>query len=292
MTLIRSKSAGPLVKNAVVLDLGDIAKQGEMIKKQCRSEAKRILAHARSQAEVLVRKSAENGFAEGKKLGYAEGIKNGQIEGRAEALDETRIAMQSLMQAWSDSLETLNAMRQSLLLDAKLDILKLALEIGERVVYRIIEVDPSIVEDQMVESLRLLAKRTEVTISVSPADFDTAQNLVPDIITQIDACDGISVLSEPGLTPGGCIIQTGGGEIDATIETQLDRIIATLIPDEVHNEPVDIAHQASKPLSDLNSTPTHHNESEHNTIDPAMESTDNESMTNHENTPDTDGSDS
>ncbi len=292
MTLIRSKTAGPLVKNAVVLDLGDIARQGEMIKKQCRADASRILSQARTQAEMLVRKSAENGFAEGKKLGYRQGLLDGQIRGRTDALDETKNAMQSLMHVWSESLETLNSMKQSLLLDAKSDILKLALEIGERVVYRIIEIDPSVIEDQMVESLRLLAKRTDVTISVSPADFDTAQDLVPDMIAQIDSCEGISVLSEPGLTSGGCIIQTGGGEIDATIETQLDRIIATLIPDELYREPADIAQQTAKPLSGLNSTATDTTESEHNTIDPATGSTENELMKNKENTPDTDRPDS
>ena len=43
------------------------------------------------------------------------------------------------------------------------------------------------------------------------------------------ACD-VAVVEDPAIARGGCLLSTPEGEVDATIQTKIDRIAAALVP--------------------------------------------------------------
>lgn len=232
MAVIRSRQAAALVREAVVLDLGDLARQGEAIRQRAVAQADQILREARDEARRIAQSAAEKGHAEGFKTGLAEGQRQGAETGRNEAFARHAAAIEALLKQWTEALGAFIESRKTLLTEARLDVLRLALAIAERVVFRTVEIDPGIIEDQMAEALSLLARRSALTIRLHPRDLELAQAVLPRLAEQMHQCEHAALAPDESITPGGCVVQAGSTTIDSTIETQLDRIVATLLPDD------------------------------------------------------------
>ncbi len=232
MALIRSRQAAAMVREAVVLDLGDLARQGEAIRQRALAQADQILTEARNEARRLAQSAAQQGQAEGYKRGFTEGQAKGAEQGRQEALSRHSTALETLLKQWTDALNEFIESRQGLQVEARLDVLRLSLAIAERIVFRTVELDPTVIEDQMAEALSLLARRSAVTFRVHPSDLEQARGVLPQLVAQMHQCEHASIVADEALTPGGCVMQAGLTTIDASIETQLDRIVSALLPDD------------------------------------------------------------
>src|SRR5687767_7076452 len=104
MALIKSAKSGRLLKDAVVLDMGDLARQADRIRQSALVEAQRILAEAHAEAQRLIDGAAEQGRAEGFELGHSEGFAKGEQEGRDQALLQHSSQIQQLLTNWAAAL--------------------------------------------------------------------------------------------------------------------------------------------------------------------------------------------
>src|ERR1700752_854723 len=118
MPLMRKSSVATLAREAIVLDLGDLAAQGELLKAQARAEAERIIAEAQAERNRLIAGAVE----EGRKQGIAQGVQEGGVQGEAAgkqaALVEFRERLTKLEAAWVASLAAFESDRDTLILDA------------------------------------------------------------------------------------------------------------------------------------------------------------------------------
>jgi flagellar biosynthesis/type III secretory pathway protein FliH len=124
--------------------------------------------------------------------------------------------------------------------EARTDVLRLAALIAEKVVKRVIQLDPRVVEAQMEAVLGMIARRSELVVSINPADREAATAAMPALCAGNQSVRAIELIDDPTLARGSCIARSrgveggdgGGGQIDASIDAQLNRIIAALLPDE------------------------------------------------------------
>jgi flagellar biosynthesis/type III secretory pathway protein FliH len=65
---------------------------------------------------------------------------------------------------------------------------------------------------------------------IHPNQDALVRDVLPDICATLQQVDAVTLTLDATITPGGCLVRTRGGAIDATIETQIDRIIDELIP--------------------------------------------------------------
>ncbi len=221
-----------MVREAVVLDLGDLARQGEALKQRALAQADQILKKAHDEARQIAQNSSTRGREEGFEQGLAEGRKKGAEAGRKDAFEQHSTALQALQMQWTEALQTFTDSRAGLLAETRLDLLRLALAIAERVVFRTVEIDPTVIEDQMAEAIGLLASRSAVAIRINPGDMEHAQAVLPELVARLHQCEHATLVADETLTPGGCMLQAGTTVIDARIETQIDRIVAALLPDD------------------------------------------------------------
>ncbi|MBX3406340.1 MAG: hypothetical protein KF869_06210 [Phycisphaeraceae bacterium] len=237
MALIKHANAAQIAREAIVLDLGDLTRQGQALIESARARADQILAEARIERDRLIAGAAEKGRAEGLAKGLDEGRAKGRDEGRAAALAEHRDDLARLAASWQGALDEFAAQRQMLLNHAHTDILKLAAMIAERVVKRAIELDAGVVADQVRAVLASVTRPTELLLRVHPEDLETAQAAMPELLSAFELVRGAEVIGDPSLSRGSCVASArsgaggiGGGEVDASIGTQLDRIIEALLP--------------------------------------------------------------
>jgi len=230
MPLMKETQVDQIAHEAIVLDLGDLRKQAEQLMRQAHEQAQRVLDAANTEAKRLTDEAHGIGHAAGLEAGRAEGIEQGRAEGYAEALAAMREQLSQVERNWTATLDQLDSQRREMMLDARHDVLELALAIAERVVKRVPAVDPSIIEDQLVAAIEQVARPSDLTISINPQDADLVREALPRIVEQCEQAQHVNVIERDDISRGGCAISYGRGRIDATLDTQLQRIVETLLP--------------------------------------------------------------
>lgn len=232
MPLIKDDNAKRMQHEAVVLDLGDLQAAGERMKAEARAEAERILAEGKAEAQRLSDGAAERGHAEGFEQGKAAGLEQGRAEGHAQALAEAQGQLTTLQQAWVNAAQQWDADRRQMLLDARQSLLTLAMEVARKIVHRVPRVDPTVVVDQVAAAVDHMARPSDATARIHPDDRALVNEALPQLVEQCGRLDHIHLVDDGSLTRGGCVVTYGNGAIDATLETQLTRIVETLLPTE------------------------------------------------------------
>lgn len=245
MALIKNAIADRIAREAVVLDLGDLQRQGSLIMQQARVQADLIVAEARVERERILAGAAEQGRGEGLAIGQQQGREQGRTEAVAAAMAEHKAKLEQVEAAWSGALAEFCAQRDVLVQRATDDVLALAIAIAERVIKRSVVVDPLVVVDQLRAVLGVIVRPTELVIAVHPEDRAVVQNALPGLLGFFTAVKHAEIVDDPGLHRGSCVARTradaegaasgdiGGGVIDASISTQLDRIVEAILPGKV-----------------------------------------------------------
>lgn len=251
MALIKHASATTLTRDAVVLDLGDLQRQGEQIVESARRRAEAVVREAQAERDRLIAGADDRGYQEGLTRGLAEGEVKGLEQGRASALENSRPQFEALQKSWSEALEKFLAARDQMLHEAEQDVLQLAVAIAEKVTKRAVELDPSVVVEQIRAVLAMIVRPTGLVVAVHPEDRALAEQAMPELLRRFPAVNHAQITGDPSLDRGSCVARTAGGadaadaasspavagEIDASIRTQLDRIVETLLPAGSGGEP-------------------------------------------------------
>ena len=90
--------------------------------------------------------------------------------------------------------------------------------------------DPTIVVDQVRESASLLTGVSRLVVEVPPSSEAIVREALPGVMASLSSSAHAEVRVSESLTDGSCLVRSALGEIDASIETQLDRIAETLVP--------------------------------------------------------------
>lgn len=233
MALIKNIQSNRLLKEAIVLDMGDLGRQADRLLTGARDEAQSISDQARAEANALVQGADKRGYAEGLERGLTEGRESGQREGRALAVEQAAKQLEQLIMSWTAALGQWETDRSAMLQDAREDVIRFAFALAQKVVHRMVAVDPTIVQDQLAQALALLSKPTAIEISVNPADRKLVEEVLPGLLVSVARCQHASLHDDPSITVGGCVVATANGRIDATIQTQLERIAEALVPEQI-----------------------------------------------------------
>lgn len=231
MALIRNQQAAKLAEDAIVLDLGDLRRQGEQMKAAAKAQADQIIAEAREEARRLTDGAEQAGREIGYAAGHAEGLVAGRKEGHAEALAKSEAALAKLQEAWVNAAHQWDAERREMVAEARQSLLTLAVRMAEKIVRRVPRVEPSIVQDQVAEALSHVTGPCDARVAIHPDDRPLVEEALPGVVDQLGQVRHVTLLDDASVGRGGCIVRYGTGRIDATLDTQLRRLIETLLPD-------------------------------------------------------------
>lgn len=229
MALIKQSSWTPGARDAVVLHLGDLRAQAAVVEQEAARKAVAIIAKARDEREKQLLGGRDQGLREGYAKGLAEGRAKGEAEGRAKAVADVRPRLADIEARWAAGAAEFETAREHMLTEARRDLLRLAVRIAERVIKRRIETDPRIAVSQLEAVLSHIMRPSKLTIAVCPDDEATLREAMPAMMAKFAAAEHLELVNDPALPRGSCVARTIGGEIDASIWTQLDRVADTLL---------------------------------------------------------------
>lgn len=213
------------------MNLDDLQKRGRAVVDAADERARQIISEAQAQRERLIATASQ----EGHKQGFEAGMVQGHAEGVARGIEESRAhhdeQLTQLAALWTDQLDAFERQRDSMLALARTQVIELAAAIARRVVRRMVRIDPGIVLNQLEAALSSVTESTRLVIAVHPDEAETVRGELPGLIERFARCEHAQIVTDPTLEPGSCVARTvSGGVIDASLPTQINRIIETLLP--------------------------------------------------------------
>ncbi|MFP4425281.1 MAG: flagellar assembly protein FliH [Spirochaetaceae bacterium] len=182
--------------------------EADRIKQAAEAEAARIEAEANQRAEGIERDAFDRGYAQGKEEGYR--------DGKAEAdrvVERLHVVLNRAIERRNEIIE-----------ESESQVVTLVLSIAKKVIKVISENQKNVVMNNVIQSLRKLKSKSDVIIRVNLADLKTVSQHKEEIIKSIERVGNITVAEDTTVDPGGAIVETDFGEIDARISSQLREI--------------------------------------------------------------------
>ncbi len=144
--------------------------------------------------------------------------------GRQDGLEEAEGRLGPPVKAFTGALAELTRLRESILKNSTDDMLRLVMALAEQVISCEVATNPDIVYHTLNKALQAAVRSDEYHVKVNPEDFALINEKKPLLLASISGLRNITFDADPGISRGGCLVESELGEVDATIETQLEEI--------------------------------------------------------------------
>jgi flagellar biosynthesis/type III secretory pathway protein FliH len=186
--LARTLAAAPARVVRRDVDLARV-RAGEIVD-QAQGEAKRIIAEAEARRQAVYEAASRQGKEEG-------------------------------LKRWNEILATATARADELVRSNEPGLIKLAVRMAEKIIGDHLRADPATLVGIVAEAMKSAGRQRSLTIQVHPDAAEMLRGRVEELRARVPSAREIWVEENVAVPPGGCIVQSEIGSIDAKLETQL-----------------------------------------------------------------------
>jgi type III secretion protein L len=173
------------------------------------AKARELLHKAQQESEEIVRKAREQS-EELRKSGYDAGYQEG-IAQTVELMTKARMEHEQFLK------------------NANRDVMDLAFKIAEKIIGKQLETDPETIIGIVKQAMQNVRGSKELTIRVHPDDAKILRTNHEDLNEALGRQRIIDIVEDKKVTPGGCIIESEIGTVEAQLQTQLERLKKILL---------------------------------------------------------------
>jgi len=144
------------------------------------------------------------------------GLRDGESAGRARAAAE----LKPLAEKLARSIEQLAEMRPRLRREAEADMLRLSLAVARRILRRELAVDPGALHGLAMAALEKLTSQEICRVRVHPSMLSEMRA----VLEKSPGRAAVEVVADAAGAPGTVVFETERGDLDASVEAQLEEI--------------------------------------------------------------------
>jgi flagellar biosynthesis/type III secretory pathway protein FliH len=161
--------------------------------------------------------AVEEKTQESYRKGYAEGVEAGMARVRRELEEECR--------AISAMAQGVEQIRKQIYEQMNGEIIDLALHIARKVLQVELNQNPDAMLEMVREAIRAAVDREVLKVSVNLRDFETLNQRRPELFQNpTGTLKKLTFEVNDTIQPGGCLIETRHGDVDARVDRQLEII--------------------------------------------------------------------
>lgn len=185
----------------------------EELIEQAQEEAKRLLEDAKREAEAIRQSAREEGREEGRQQGYMAGLQEAQAQ-MQEAEVKIRQKAETLETAYWNKVDELEP--------AFVDTLT---GIYEHVFQVKLRKERQLIMNLLTEAMRGIEGSREFIVHVSGADVQTVRAAKQELVDAAVTPDAkVDIIEDATLSQCECLIETGNGIFDCSLDTQLEEL--------------------------------------------------------------------
>lgn len=196
-------------------------RDADAIRNNAQGEAHEIIAQATSEAQRIKEQAKEAGFQEGFQEGFQAGFQKGLEEAQKRFLAEIDEAQRLK--------EEIIRERESLYQQFERDLVALAVDIAKRAIYDRLEADDEVLAQVVESTLRKIQGKVKVQLKVSKHDYRRISILKERVLSKLHHIESMDIIEDDFLSPGSCVVDTGRGTIDGSVDVRLREIEAVMV---------------------------------------------------------------
>jgi flagellar assembly protein FliH len=182
------------------------------------SDLERKNFHNKLEEQVLTRlKSVEE-------KAYAEAYALGLQDGRNKAFEETKAAIQTSLNALAEMLQHLGEIKNKLVIENEKHIVETIFHIAKNLAIHEINANPDVIRDVIRLALENAQAEEQLTLHLGPQDSAFLETVKKEAGNPLERISKLRIELDETMTPGGCIVETNYGIIDATIEQRIQKL--------------------------------------------------------------------
>ncbi len=166
-------------------------------------------------AKTEAQKIIEKAFSEAEKV-REEAREEGRREGREESSARIEEALATLNEAVKE--------RKRIIRDAEGELLRLSLKIAEQIIRSEVSLHRDVSLNIVSEAIGRVSDREQIIVRVNREDAEYLKRYKDRLAGMLDGVKSFSIIEDANIEPGGCVVETNLGFIDARIATKLKAI--------------------------------------------------------------------
>ena len=174
---------------------------------QPRDAPARMLAQAQLEAEQIREQARAEGYAEGRSAGHEYGA------------TEMDLATRALGEVMQD----IESLRVELVAAIEHDAIQLGLQLAEKILGGTRQLPNERILETVQGGLRRVTDRRKIAVLVNPAELEAVSSAIVELTTGSSGVELCDIQPDERVEPGGAIVRTAEGEVDASVDTQLER---------------------------------------------------------------------
>ncbi len=228
-TVIKVGQTGPILRRLSTVDLADHLAEAEAVIAEAQRRASQITATAERDAERLRTTSRQMGHREGFDKGYKEGTDCGREAAWDAATRKFDTQHADIVVAMERAIAEIDSLKGDLVIQAEQHLLAFAVRLAQTLTYAIGRLDRESAKANFDRSLRLVDSKTNLVVHVHPDDVSTLGAFAASVLEKAENSRSLKIVPDEKLAPGGCRVEYGRFEVDATLETQVQEMVTLLL---------------------------------------------------------------
>ncbi|MGI6707452.1 MAG: FliH/SctL family protein [Clostridia bacterium] len=186
---------------------------------QAREKARQILEDAGRQAREII-EAARFTAKQEREHAFKEGYQEGREKGYREALQEKEREIAEARELRQQAMKE----RDEILLGMENEILELSLDIAEKILRLELDRNDRAFCALVANGLEKIRTGAEAILRVSPHEYELVCQAKDVILAHTKGIKGLDIVIDRFVEKGSCVIESANGTVDASIQTQLDKI--------------------------------------------------------------------
>lgn len=167
-------------------------------------------------------------LAEVQEKAYAEAHALGLEEGRQKAFDEVSGVIAEKLGHLDEMLANFGKMKADILGSNEAHMVKLLYTMASKIAMQPLENDNNAVIEVLRKAVELASEEENVLVQMNPEQIEFIELLRQQTNRELEFLKKLRLEPNATIRPGGCVVETNYGEVDARIETRLNQLWETL----------------------------------------------------------------
>lgn len=177
-----------------------------------------------SQVEDDVETKVLERLKEVQETAYQEAYQLGLDEGKHEAYQKSSAEIKARLEQLDQLLLSISHLKNELVSHNEAHLVQLSFHMANRLAHREVQTDPQIVKDVIRHAVEKAQVEEEVVVQVSPSQIEFLETLKAETGREFEFMKKVKLEPVENITPGGCVIITNYGEIDARFEERVKKL--------------------------------------------------------------------
>lgn len=162
--------------------------------------------------EEMYQKEIDEAEKIGFDKGYQKGINDGSLTGKKE--------IEPVLNKLIKAINEIQIIKLNLSRNIEVEAVNLSLAIAKKIVGNEISINKKIIVNVVKEALKKVDGHEDIKIKVNPEEMKMLEDNKIELKKIANYVQELQIVGDAHITPGGCIVETNIGDIDARIEKQ------------------------------------------------------------------------